>query len=191
MQLYGIANLSIHAIWPVSFILVMVTASSLHIQRLMVFYCYLSKVILTCAESLWWRGIWRTTERQAWSEDFGSNSPTALRHYDILNRNPSLLIGLRRALLMVGLMIIFVTVGFTHADAKWARWAGVMLAIELALKLVLHVAWLRLPEKALGRTLREQMRERWPRWRGKLKALRGAHVNQETERVPLSRIVGH
>jgi hydrogenase/urease accessory protein HupE len=124
MSMYRMANLSIHAIWPVSFILVMAAASLLHIQRLMVFYCYPSKVVLTCVESLWWRGIWRTTERQAWSEDFASSSPTALRHYDILNRNPSLLIGLRRALLVVGLMVVFVTVGFTHSDAKWARTVG-------------------------------------------------------------------
>lgn len=182
--MYGLAYVSIQAIWPVSFILVMATASWLHIQRLMVFYCYLGKVTLTCVECLWWRGIWKATERQVWSEDFGSNSPSVHRHYDILNQNPSLLIGLRRALLIVVLMAIFLAVGFTRPAAKWARWAGVMLGMELAQRLVLHVAWLKLPETALGRRVREQVQRWWPGLKEKLRRVRGAHINQEMERVP-------
>ncbi|ERF74239.1 hypothetical protein EPUS_03429 [Endocarpon pusillum Z07020] len=184
IHMYGLAYVSIQAIWPVSFILVMATASSLHIQRLMVFYCYLGKVTLTCVECLWWRGIWKATERQVWSEDFGSNSPSVHRHYDILNQNPSLLIGLRRALLMVVLMAIFLAVGFTRPAAKWARWAGVMLGMELAQRLVLHVAWFKLPETALGRRVREQVQRRWLGLKEKLRRVREAHINQEMERVP-------
>ncbi|KAF7507364.1 hypothetical protein GJ744_010681 [Endocarpon pusillum] len=182
--MYLFAYLSIHAIWPVSFILVMATASLLHIQRIKVFYCYLGKAILMTVEGIWWHKISKTIERQVWSEDFGSNSPSVPRYYDIINQNPSLLIGLRRALLMVVLMAIFLVVGFTRPDAKWARWAGVMLGVELTGRLVLHVAWLKLPETALGRRVREQMQRQWTRLNEKMRREQSAHMNQEMERVP-------
>lgn len=161
----------------------MATASLLQIQRLALFYCYLGKGMLASVEILWWYSVRRSTERQVWSENFGLNNPSALRHYEILNQNPSLLVGLRRTLFMVGILVAFVAVGFSQLDAKWARWAGVMLGIELTLRLVLHLAWLRLPGTGIGRRFREQLDKRWPTLREKLRKSVG-EKSQELERVP-------
>lgn len=63
----------------------MVAAPSLCLQRLPVFYCYLGKITLATVGLLWWHEVWQTTECQAWSEAFGSDTAPTISYYDILN----------------------------------------------------------------------------------------------------------
>ena len=203
-HIYFFAYLMTQIIWLPSFIIVLATASSPEFQmqghRLPLLYIYISKVATTSLELLWWRTIWKRTECIAWSEEFGSagesdvdnpddlQTPTGrLRCYDILNQGPSLLLGRKRFFLMLATVAIFLACRFsphvlTSHTQRWALWAGVMIAIELSLRLAMQIAWLKLPETALGRWIRRKIIRRWWPWiREKLIKAREAYMKREEE----------
>ena len=203
-HIYLFGYLITQMIWLPSFVIVLAAVSLPEFQmqghRLPPLYVYICKVVITTLELLWWRTIWKRTERIAWSEEFGSaaesnadsrddlQAPTSrLRYYDILNQEPSLLLGLKRILLMLVVVAVLLVCGFsshilTTDNRGWARWAGFMTAIELSLRAVIQIAWLKLPGTAMGMWIRRRIiRRHWPWIREKLMKAREAHVKKEEE----------
>lgn len=168
-------------------IIVMAAASPLRQSRLPIFCCYIVKVATIILEVIWWRGIWKKTERRAWSEDFGSeDNPAVLQYYAILNQSPSFLFGTRRGLLIFAVSTILFAIGFSQrvGEARWARWAAGMVYIELLLRIAMQVGWLKVPKTWVGRWLRLEVHRWWPLIRAWLIKVREEHVSPELSRRP-------
>ena len=184
-HIYLFTYLLIQLTWPISFIVIMISAPSLHIQRLPTVYSYLGKAFFAIFEMLWWRGIWQKTERLAWSQDFGVEPTNVPRYYEILNAYPSILWGARRCALMASLTTLFLAVGLVSSlKAYWARWTGFMTLLELVCRGAAQLAWRKLPETALGRLIRNKINAAWPAVRTKMMQFRGNDINPLQERVP-------
>lgn len=204
--IYDLAYIMTQAIWLPSFILVLAGASlpqfHMHGHRLPLFYIYVGKIAFVVAEGMWRTTLIKNLERITWSEEFGS-APARDSHgyrsneseprpsegrlpiYDILNQETSIIIGPKRAMILILLMVLFLVLGFapnvlSRETRGWAQWTGVMIAVELVLRLLTHIAWLRLPETALGKWLRRRLIAPVWRWVRK-KIVETARVYRKTE----------
>ena len=110
----------------------MITAPYFKIGRLHVFCCYLGRISLATAEIFWYdrRGMERA-EREAWSLNASRNT-SSFSSYDVINRHPSLIFGLKRSVMTLVVTVAFLCPGvvFRNRD-PWALWCGVMLSYDL------------------------------------------------------------
>lgn len=199
----------IHALWVPFFIVLLAGASSprFHMQgdRLPLLYFYIAKLAHLGGEYHWWtRIVFENMERIAWSEEFGSttneirhsqredNNPPAPgrpSYYELLNQEPSLYLGLKRSILMIAVAAGLLSYGFSRniESRGCAQWAGVMVVIELIVRSLMYITWLRLPATVLGMWLRRRVIWRWWPWvreKGSKYRRQKVKSEQEMERSP-------
>lgn len=174
--------------WTLSFIVIMITASRFHIQRLPVFFIYLGKIVLTIIELIWYQRIFDMIERLNWSHDFRVGREMKVHsYYETLNLYPSLLWGCWRGITMSLLGVVLTVVGFKAAGARWAQWAGTMTLIEIVLRTGAHILWKKGTETRLGLKFRILVKHRWwPSLLATRSRARRRDINIEEERVPYS-----
>ena len=137
--------ISILSSWTLALIITLIMATQFKIERLHVFYCYLGRIPLATAEILWYARVWDRVEREAWSLNASRNSPS-FSSYDMINRQPSLLFGLKRSIMTLVIAVAFLCPGvvFQNRD-PWALWCGVMLSYEFTVRSILYFCWFKLP----------------------------------------------
>ena len=201
---------AVQAVWVLSFWFVQAGASSssfnMNDQRLSLLYVCLAKALLIAVEGALFIDGQRKINRIAWSERFGSTEEenavddprndghpsNLLLYYDLMNQGPSLLWGTKRCLLMITLIAIFFACRFSlkslQSSGGWTLWAGVMVSIELLLRLIMQISWSKLPRSSIGRWLgqylkmngsavRKQIMKYYQRW----------HTVQEKQRRPFQK----
>ena len=110
------------------------------------FYCYLGRIPLATAEILWYnRRVMERVEREAWSLNASRNN-SSFSSYDVINRHPSLLFGLKRSIVTLVVAVAFLCPGvvFRNRD-PWALWCGVVLLYEFTVRSILYFCWSKLP----------------------------------------------
>lgn len=107
-----------------------------------------------------------------------------LSYYDILNRHPLISFGRRRLILLLILAIAFLAVGFGRSEIHWARWTGVMIGMELILRILIFVTWKYLPRTAVGKMFIDKVHMEWPMLRTRLSKARETRINIKQERIP-------
>ena len=110
------------------------------------FYCYLGRIPLATAEILWYnRRVMERVEREAWSLNASRNNSSS-SSYDVINRHPSLLFGLKRSIVTLVVAVAFLCPGvvFRNRD-PWALWCGVVLSYEFTVRSILYYCWFKFP----------------------------------------------
>lgn len=180
---YHVAYMITQVIWLPSFIIVLAGASSprFHMQghRLPLLYVYIGKVLFATLEGLWRSNVAKSLDRIAWSEEFGSDTVEDSDYpgthealpakYHAYNEESSFFIGLKRLILLIALMAVFLALGFSpnvlsRETRGWAQWAGIMLTVELSLRLLMQVAWLKLASTKFGKWIRRRLIRRCWLW---------------------------
>ena len=148
--------------WPISFVVAMSIAPRYNLARVPLGIVYIVKYLALGVELFWFRRIWRETERQVWSEDFGrADSADPVRYYDILNSTPSVLLGVRQAVVLVCAGSILMGIGFGVSGQGWARWGGTMVYMELFLRALASLSFKKLPSTRIGQKLADYLRAKW------------------------------
>ena len=131
--------------WTLAFIITIITATYFEIGRLHVFYCYLGRIPPATAEIFWYNRVFERMEREAWSLNASRNN-SSFSSYDVINRQPSLLFGLKRSIVTLVVAVAFLCPGvvFRNRD-PWALWCGVMLSYEFTVRSILYFCWFKLP----------------------------------------------
>lgn len=131
-------------IWTLSLIITLAAATSFHLSRIPIFYCYLGRSTLLVAEIFWYVRFIERIERDIWSRN-ASRDNSDFSSYAEINKYPSLLFGYKRATVTALATIIFLCLGAISHDRPWALWLGSLLLWECIMRSILSFCWFILP----------------------------------------------
>lgn len=131
-------------IWTLSLIITLAAATSFHLSRIPIFYCYLGRSTLLVAEVFWYRSVFERIERDILSRN-ASRDNSDFSSYAEINKYPSLLFGYKRATVIACATIIFLCIGAISHDRPWALWLGSLLLWECILRSIFSFCWFILP----------------------------------------------
>lgn len=138
-------------VWTCSFIVTMAIAELAHLGRLQVFYCYIGRIHFAFAEMIWYSAIFERLEREAWSLN-AANVASDFSGYELINKYPSLIFGLKRGVLVLCAAVVFFSLGIIYPDRRWALWCGILVTWELIFRTASYTGWLMLPRIPIFRS---------------------------------------
>ena len=146
----------VYIAWALSLVITLAAAEKLHVKRLPVLYCYVGRLPFAFAEVFWYAIIFERIEREAWSLN-SANNGSNFSAYELMNKYPSLLFGLRRGVLVLCAAIAFLCLGTIGHERKWALWFGISILYEFALRTVFYMSWSWLPRIYAARSWIERI----------------------------------
>ncbi|KAM0803211.1 hypothetical protein BDR22DRAFT_55960 [Usnea florida] len=174
-------------IWTLALIIGLAVGPQLDIKRWPIVICFMAVACFTIVEGLWYfKVVFADISRELWVHNINRTANgEELSIYELLNRRPLLMIGPRRAFVMVLAAIGFIVPGVVCEGSHWALWCGIVIALELILRCVYCVIWIVFPRwswtKSVLATLNADL---WPKAMERLRRGRADIMFQTRERAP-------
>ena len=174
-------------IWTLALIIGLAVAPQLDIKRWPIVICFIAVVCFAIVECLWYlKVVFADVSRELWVHNINRTANgEELSIYELLNRRPLLMIGPRRAFVMVLAAIGFIVPGVLCEGSHWALWCGIVIALELISRCVCCVIWIGFPRWSWTKSILAKLNaDLWPKAMERLRRGRADIMFQTRERAP-------